>query len=290
MILTRWRFGLKRRFVATIEWLRWFPKPGFFPQIAHTLDIAAEQCTGVNAAPRSLTSDGRASASAGRRSAEVREDVRHLERGPNGFRSLLDPIVRLLDAVEREHAERDRDPRLECGELESARGFPCDVVEMGSDTPDDAPQSHDAREATRLGERGGCERELERARNDHDRDRLAPYAGGLELVERARQQTGRHGPVETCDHEADGPVRAVRGAFENGIPVGNLELPGRMLLRELDRDRLGPARLRELGLRGVGRFRLGDARLLDSLLRRGRRAPDSFCVFRLVLRLQRAVS
>ena len=36
---TRWRFGSKRRFVATIEWLRLLPKPGFFPQIAQTLDI-----------------------------------------------------------------------------------------------------------------------------------------------------------------------------------------------------------------------------------------------------------
>jgi hypothetical protein len=35
------RFGLKRRFVATIEWLRWFPKPGFFPQMAQTFDIGA---------------------------------------------------------------------------------------------------------------------------------------------------------------------------------------------------------------------------------------------------------
>jgi hypothetical protein len=33
---TRCRFGSKRRFVATIEWLREFPKPGFLPQMAHT--------------------------------------------------------------------------------------------------------------------------------------------------------------------------------------------------------------------------------------------------------------
>jgi hypothetical protein len=33
------RFGSKRRFVATIEWLRWCPKLGFFPQMAHTFDI-----------------------------------------------------------------------------------------------------------------------------------------------------------------------------------------------------------------------------------------------------------
>ena len=36
---TRWRFGLKRRFVATIEWLRLLPKPGFLPQMEQTLDI-----------------------------------------------------------------------------------------------------------------------------------------------------------------------------------------------------------------------------------------------------------
>jgi hypothetical protein len=35
---------LKRRFVATIEWLRLFPKPGFFPQTAQTLDTA-RQCS-----------------------------------------------------------------------------------------------------------------------------------------------------------------------------------------------------------------------------------------------------
>ena len=33
------RFGLKRRFVATIEWLRLFPKPGFFPQSEQILDM-----------------------------------------------------------------------------------------------------------------------------------------------------------------------------------------------------------------------------------------------------------
>ena len=37
----RWRFGLKRRFVATMEWLRLLPKPGFFPQMAQTLDMRA---------------------------------------------------------------------------------------------------------------------------------------------------------------------------------------------------------------------------------------------------------
>ncbi len=35
------RFGLNRRLVATIEWLRLLPKPGFLLQITHTLDMAA---------------------------------------------------------------------------------------------------------------------------------------------------------------------------------------------------------------------------------------------------------
>jgi hypothetical protein len=30
---TFWRFGLKRRRVATIEWLRELPKAGRFPQL-----------------------------------------------------------------------------------------------------------------------------------------------------------------------------------------------------------------------------------------------------------------
>ena len=35
----RCRFGLNRRFVATIEWLRLCPNDGFFPQMAQTFDI-----------------------------------------------------------------------------------------------------------------------------------------------------------------------------------------------------------------------------------------------------------
>ena len=37
-IRTFCRFGSKRRLVATIEWLRLFPKPGFLAQMTQTLD------------------------------------------------------------------------------------------------------------------------------------------------------------------------------------------------------------------------------------------------------------
>ena len=41
-IRTRWRLGSNRRLVATIEWLRLCPNPGFLLQITHTLDTAAQ--------------------------------------------------------------------------------------------------------------------------------------------------------------------------------------------------------------------------------------------------------
>ena len=41
------RFGLKRRRVATIEWLRLFPNDGFLPQDAQTLDTAADDSSRV---------------------------------------------------------------------------------------------------------------------------------------------------------------------------------------------------------------------------------------------------
>ena len=49
---TRWRFGLKRRFVATIECDRLWPNDGFFPQMEQTLDTAGQcsrWCPGVYA-------------------------------------------------------------------------------------------------------------------------------------------------------------------------------------------------------------------------------------------------
>jgi hypothetical protein len=41
MIRTFCRFGSKRRFVATIEWLRLWPNDGPLPQLWHTLGIGA---------------------------------------------------------------------------------------------------------------------------------------------------------------------------------------------------------------------------------------------------------
>src|SRR5947209_20074392 len=88
---TSWRFGSKRRFVATIEWLRWFPKPGFFPQMAQTLDIRRRSVA------REL------SRCAGER-PHLGEDVGHLERGARRVAALAEPRLRLLDRVDGEDA------------------------------------------------------------------------------------------------------------------------------------------------------------------------------------------
>ena len=46
LIRTFWRLGLKRRRVATIEWLREFPNAGPFPQLKQTLAMIREMVAG----------------------------------------------------------------------------------------------------------------------------------------------------------------------------------------------------------------------------------------------------
>jgi hypothetical protein len=48
-IRTFCRFGLKRRLVATIEWLRVFPKAGHLPQLKQTLAMARWMVAGTYA-------------------------------------------------------------------------------------------------------------------------------------------------------------------------------------------------------------------------------------------------
>src|ERR1044072_8927213 len=124
---TRCRFGLKRRRVGTIEWLRLVRKDGFLPQDAQTLDTAADDSSG-------LALGGR---------AQLREDVRHLEPGAHRFGALLEPVVGPVGRVvllERKHAERDRDARLERCELEAGRSLAGDEVEVRRVAADDAAE------------------------------------------------------------------------------------------------------------------------------------------------------
>ena len=89
---TRWRLGSKRRFVATIECDRWFPKDGFLPQITQTLLIAG----GIVAGAGALLSRAR---------PEAGEEIGHLERRTGGFGGLVDPGLRLVDIVDRQYTE-----------------------------------------------------------------------------------------------------------------------------------------------------------------------------------------
>src|SRR5947209_2551755 len=109
---TRWRFGSKRRFVATIEKLRWLPKPGFFPHVAQTFDIARQ---GSRMPP--------ALARCANLGADLGEDVGHLECRPRRLAAFAEPRLRLLHGVDGEDAEGDRHARLEPRELETRRSL-----------------------------------------------------------------------------------------------------------------------------------------------------------------------
>ena len=105
---TRWRFGLNRRFVATIECERLFPNPGFLPQTEQTLDTAGQCSDEIALAPGSVS--GR---------AQAREQVGHLERGADRISGAVDSGLALLDRLDREHAERHRHARLDRRELQA---------------------------------------------------------------------------------------------------------------------------------------------------------------------------
>jgi hypothetical protein len=53
-IRTCCRFGLNRRLVATIEWLREFPNPGFLWQMAQTRAMAPRSIARNPAPPRNV--------------------------------------------------------------------------------------------------------------------------------------------------------------------------------------------------------------------------------------------
>src|SRR3954453_15922845 len=167
---TRWRFGLKRRFVATIEWLRLWPNDGFFPQIAQTLDTAAGGAeAGGHPAPR--------------RRSERGEDLTHLERRPHGYGAFVEPDLRLLLVLDRQHAERDRDSGLEAGKLKPARRLARDVLEVRGLPANERAEGDDGGIAARLRQGHRGQRQLERAGQRGDRHGLAPDARPLELVE-----------------------------------------------------------------------------------------------------------
>src|SRR6267142_3137577 len=111
---TRCRLGSKRRFVATIEWERWLPNAGCFPQTAQTFDMTrgsvAELLLGAGPEPG--------------------KEVGHLERRADGVGRLRDPSLGLSHCVDRQDAEGNRDAGLDRGQLKARGALLRDVVEM----------------------------------------------------------------------------------------------------------------------------------------------------------------
>jgi len=103
----------------------------------------------------------------------------------------------------------------------------------------DASEGDDTRETPRLRKRHRSERQLECARDGHDRDRPATHAQTVELLERALEQTVRDLPVETRRDDRDTAASPVRLALEQADVVRDVELALGMLSRRAEpRDRL----------------------------------------------------
>ena len=82
--------------------------------MTHTLAMRRRMVADRAAPERGLTGCG---------CAQVGEQVRHLERRAHGLRALADTRVGLVGTVEREHAEGDRDTRLDGSELKTRGGL-----------------------------------------------------------------------------------------------------------------------------------------------------------------------
>ena len=101
--------------------------------------------------------------------AELREDVGHLEPRPHGLGARLEPVVGLVRLLEREHAEGDRDAGL--GWRPEAAS-PATKSKCGVSPRITQPSATSAGVPARLRERHRGDRELERPRDGHDRDRV----------------------------------------------------------------------------------------------------------------------
>src|SRR3954454_21540408 len=163
------------------------------------------------------------------RRAELGEYVAHLERRPRGCGPLVEPDLRLLLVLDRQHAERDRDSGLEAGKLKPASRLARDVLEVRGLPSNDRAEGDDAGIAARLRQGHGGQRQLERAGHRDDRHGLAPDARPLELVERAREQLSGYAAVEACHDHADRPARAARIPFDHAVAVRDAELATRVL-------------------------------------------------------------
>src|SRR3954468_24003093 len=111
-IRTFCRFGSKRRLVATMEWLRDCPNPGFLPQLWHTLAIGIED---------------------GTRSGELALQHGHAGDRESGVAALVPlaaagPGQRLLHRVAGDDAEGAGHSGLQLDVLDAAGGLGADEV------------------------------------------------------------------------------------------------------------------------------------------------------------------
>src|ERR1044072_1785924 len=184
---TRWRFGLNRRLVATIEWLLECPNAGAFPQTAQTFDMGWASIASAYAV------------AAGRR--RVRRSA--ISRAESAVSEPLLPCGSPARSSARLRLSRGRTPKATGTPVSSPASWsplaasPATYSKCGGSpriTQPSAtvhaqrggvarappgthpPRPPDARAPARLRERHRAERKLERPRHGHDVDPLTGHA------------------------------------------------------------------------------------------------------------------
>ena len=165
---------------------------------------------------------------AGQRDAAARScanDVRHLERCPDGLGALVDPRIRLVAALEREHTERTGTPVSSAASWRPLAASPATYSKCGVSPrmthPSATMQANRRVFASAVAASGSSNA----PGTDEHGDRVARDTGLLELRERALEEPRRHLAVEAGDDDSDGTPAARRLAFENGVAVGDPSSP-----------------------------------------------------------------
>src|SRR5262245_66566908 len=96
-------------------------------------------------------------------------------------------------------------------------------------TADHGAEGDDAGVAARLRQGHRGEGELEGSGDRDHRDRLAPDARTLELVQGAREELTRQLAVEARDDDAHGAAVPRRLALDDAVAVRDPQFPGRVL-------------------------------------------------------------
>ena len=150
------------------------------------------------------------------------DEVGHLDGGHGGLEAFvagLQPgaVDGLFQVLDGQDAEGNRDAGFERGGGDALGGLGGNVFEVRRLAANDRAEAQHRVILSRLGEMLRGDRDLKRAGNPGDGDRLRTGAGAVQAVERPLQQPFRDEGVEPAHH--NGKTQARRGQLALEFPV-----------------------------------------------------------------------